>query len=312
MLNYTPHVLVTGANGFVGRALCEALINNNIRVSAIVRSLVEGKMPLGEIYQIDLTDSVRVKKLFRILQPDFVIHLAGSKNRSLHSEDFNKIYTNNVLISMNVIDACLSLPNFDRLVFIGSCDEYGDINPPYCETQKELATNAYGLSKLAITQVLSGLFISNKLPSVVLRPSVIYGAGQGNEMFLSALIHTLLLKKDFLMTEGEQKRDFVYIKDVINAIIKAINADRSINGKVINIGSGIAYKIKDIAMLTSSIIDGNGDYDQYLKFGAYSYRANEVMNYSVSTVYAVELLNWKAEISLKAGLKETVRYIKNI
>lgn len=309
-MNEKYHVLITGINGFVGRSLCESLLMNNIRVSGTSRSIVGDKRPLRKIYKVNLTNKDKVESLFTRLQPDVVIHLAGSKNRSLEISKFNDIYTNNILMSMNVIDACLLLPNLKRMIFIGSCDEYGDVALPYIETQKELATSAYGLSKLAITQVLSGLFMSNKFPSVVLRPSVIYGPGQGSEMFLSALSRSLLLKKYFSMTKGDQKRDFIYISDVVNAIVSAISADDSVNGEIINIAAGVSYKIKEVTMLVSNIV--NDQVYKYIRFGACSYRNNEVMDYSVSIKHAEKTLQWSPKINLKTGLEKTINHLKNI
>jgi len=211
-------------------------------------------------------------------------------------------------MSLNIIDACHTLPNFKRMIFLGTCDEYGQAPTPYEETQREQPTSAYGLSKLAVTQVLSGLFHSHRFPSVVLRPSIIYGPGQGPEMFLSALIQSLLEGKDFAMTIGEQRRDFIYINDMVDAIIKAVSADERVNGKIVNIGSGVSYQIKEIvSAVVNSIHPAASD---YVKFGAVQYRPNEVMDYSVVITHAKELLGWYPTTSLEDGVRQTVMQFK--
>lgn len=302
------HILVTGANGFVGRHLSKLLLVSGFRVSRIVRSIPPFWGEVDDVHVLDLIDRDEVSNIFSRLQPDHVIHLAGVKNRSCEISQFRNVYDMNTLMTLNVIDACHSLKNFKRLVFLGSCDEYGAASTPYNECQREAPTNAYGLSKLAATQVLSGLFHSQRFPSVVLRPTVIYGPGQGDEMFISALIRSLLTGNDFLMTSGDQYRDLVYIDDVVDAIIKALDADDRVNGTVINIGAGISYQIKYIATLVANII-GSGA-GKHIKFGAINYRQNEVMNYSVMIERANELLGWRPCTDLMLGLNQTISKIK--
>jgi nucleoside-diphosphate-sugar epimerase len=259
-------------------------------------------------YSIDLSDRDAVVSIFTELRPDYVVHLASTKNRKSELVDFSESYNQNLLTSLNVINACCHLPELKRLIFIGSCDEYGLVSTPYHETQRGIPTNAYGLSKLAITQILSGLFHSHRFPSVVLRPSVIYGPHQGSEMFLSALILSLVAGNDFAMTAGDQYRDFVYVDDVVSAIIQALNADEKVNGKVFNIGSGIAWQVKDVASLVAKKMGQSSI--EHIKFGAVPYRPNEVMDYAVDITQARSVLNWQPATSLESGLQETIKYFQ--
>ena len=304
----SSHILITGAHGFLGQHLSEALLAKGARVSQIFRSVPPDGYATGTQHALDLTDSVKVAEVFSLLQPDTVIHLAGSKSREHDVKQFRETYTANLLMSLNIIDACRALPNFKRLIFLGSCEEYGQVSTPYRETQREVPTNAYGLSKLAVTHILSGLFHSHQFPSVVLRPTVIYGPGQGDEMFLSALIQSLLAGKDFAMTAGEQRRDFVYIDDVVDVIIRAISADERLNGMIINIGAGISYQIREIATLVANLI--NPDVSSLIKFGAVQYRPNEVMDYSVVITRAKELLDWYPSTNLEDGVQQTIMQFK--
>lgn len=302
------HILITGANGFLGRHLCTALIETGARVSQLVRSKVSTFQNEEVQIALDLTDRKKVAEIFSARQPDYVIHLAGSKSRNASGVEFRDSYSKNLSVSLNVIDACLGLRYLKRLVFLGSCDEYGPISSPFEETQREMPANVYGLTKLAITKMLSGLYQLGQFPSVVLRPSVIYGPRQGSEMFFSALIQNLLAGKDFPMTAGEQYRDFVYVSDVVEAIIRATGADEVVNGKVFNIGAGKSYRIKDIAELTAQQIGARAL--EQIKFGAVPYRINEVMDYSVDIAQAQVLLGWHPKISLEVGLQQTIQHYK--
>ncbi len=302
------HILITGANGFVGQHLSEALLCRGNKVSRIVRSNLPKKHGAGIYHILDLTNAAKVTEVFSSLQPDYVIHLAGSKNRTDDIKQFSATYDENLLMSLNVIDGCRTIKNFKRLIFLGTCDEYGQAPTPYLESQKELPVGAYGLSKCAVTQMLSCLFRSHRFPSVVLRPSVIFGPGQGCEMFLSALIQSLLVGRDFAMTAGEQRRDFIYINDVVGAIIQAVSADERVNGAVVNIGAGVSYQIKTVASIVANSI--NSDVNGFIKFGAVPYRSNDIMNYSVDISRAKELLGWCPSTTLEDGVQKTVDFFK--
>jgi len=302
------NILITGANGFIGKHLSTTLLNYGANLFLIDQTYSLVGDLKGTQYVFDLKDSIKVVDIFTSLKPDYVIHLAASKNRANDITQFRDTYNTNLSISLNVIEACRALPNFKRLIFLGTCDEYGQSLPPFSEMQRELPVNAYGLSKLAVTKILLAFFFSHRFPSVILRPTVIYGPGQGEEMFLSALIQSLILGNEFSMTFGEQRRDFIYIIDMIDAIIKAIVADDRVNGSVVNVGSGISYQIKEIATLVANQI--NPGASNLIKLGAVQYRPNEVMDYSVKIARAKELLKWCPRTKIKDGVKETVKHFK--
>lgn len=303
------NIVITGAAGFVGVRLATILISKGARVTQLVRpgsSFSNGV----RYFELDLYDHEKVSSAFYLLKPDFVIHLAASKNRVNKKNNFINIYDENVSISSNVINACLDLANLRRFIFIGSCDEYGAIPSPFNESNRERPINAYGLAKLAVTKMLCTLSSLENFPSVILRPTVIYGPRQGGEMFLSALIQSLIAGRDFPMTFGDQFRDFVYVDDVVNAIIAALIADQKIIGEIFNIGFGKSIQVKHVAMLVSESIGNNSA--NLVNFGAIPYRKNEVMDYSVNIKHARELLDWKPVTSLELGLDETVQYYKSL
>jgi nucleoside-diphosphate-sugar epimerase len=258
---------------------------------------------------VDLTDSHQVTDVFLTLQPKYVVHLAGLRNREIDEKNYRDTYNKNVAMSLNIIDACRKLKNIRRLIFFGSCEEYGLAPLPYEETQRCAPTGPYGLSKLAVTQYLFALFCKDHFPFVVLRPSVIYGPGQDLNMFIPSLIETLIKSKPFAMTNGEQLRDFIYIKDVVDAIVKALRCNKRIDGNVINIAAGKQIMVKEIAALVEKLI-GAGEYS-FLNFGAIPYRQNEIMGYSVKNDRAKELLKWFPETPIDAGLQQTIKYYKD-
>lgn len=297
-------IAITGANGFIGRHLSLGLLKSGAKLIRIVRSVGDDIKIDGTQIAVDLSNASRTFEIFSNMQPDYVIHLAGIKNKDSSGNQILDLYDKNSEITLNVIKSSLKLPNLKRFIFLGSCDEYGCAPCPFNEMQQEMPANMYGISKLAATKLLLGLHTMRQFPAIVLRPSVIYGPGQGNEMFLPALIGSLLSGKDFDMTHGDQYRDYVYVDDVVNAIIKSILAGRQADGSVVNIGFGASWQIKKIATLAANLIHPNAH--NYLKFGALPYRPFEPMNYMVNIRRAMELLDWQPSKSLDQGLQKTI------
>ena len=100
-------------------------------------------------------------------------------------------------------------------------------------------------------------------------------------MFISSLAMSLASGRPFPMTKGEQYRDFIYVDDLVEAILlTAAGAAKKIEGMVMNIGSGTPVMIRDVALTVAEII--GPDAYKLLCFGELPYRPNEVMNYSIT------------------------------
>jgi nucleoside-diphosphate-sugar epimerase len=178
---------------------------------------------------------------------------------------------------------------------------------PFKESDKEVPITAYGASKLAVTELLRALSRSNRFPSVTLRPTIAYGPGQDDSMFLPALIRALVEGRNFDMSLGEQTRDFIYVDDLVKAIIRAL-VTPGICGDVINISSASPIRIDALAKMTANMLgDETG---KLLKFGAKDYRRADTMEYWASNTLAKRLLGWSPRVSLEEGVKQTISYFK--
>jgi UDP-glucose 4-epimerase len=299
-------VIVTGANGFVGTHLCKVLHAHGAKVIGVSRATIESNY-VSDNYKVDLCDEYAVGRLIDLRQPDFVVHLAANRSRGRESSAWSDGYKQNVLGSFNLISACRKLSNFGRFVFFGSAAEYGNSPVPFCESNKETPTDAYGAGKLAVTEILRVLSKSDRFPSVILRPTIIYGPGQDVGMFLPALISSLIAGEKFSMSFGKQSRDLVYIDDLVSATILALTSP-SLYGEVVNISSGEPIQIDLLAKFAASIVDNRSV--ELLDFGALEYRVGEAMEYWACNTVAERLLNWKPKVSLMEGLKRTIDYYK--
>jgi nucleoside-diphosphate-sugar epimerase len=293
-------VLITGANGFIGSHLAQALINYDCRIYALFYGAESKVINNRKIQWLkgDVRDQAAMKKLINRIKPNFVFHLAAVVDSSRDLRLIKEMVETNLLGTLNLL---LSLENvkFQKMVFLGSCEEYGLGIAPFKESQPTMAVSPYGFSKIAASGLCS---ISSRIldyPIIVLRPTVVYGPGQEGKMFLPSLLWVLLDNSLFEMSKGGQKRDFIYIKDLIDAIL--ISGVSNIKGEIINIGSGKAYSLKKVALLAKKL---SGSKSQ-ISF-ALPYRQDEIMNYSCDISKAKKLLKWKPQYSLEDGLRETI------
>lgn len=304
---FKKRVLVTGHGGFVGQALCRILSERGALVFGMSRKGGQ-QSSLAGVHEVDLVDRPAVMEVVRSVRPEFVVHLAGLKTRGVELVDYDETYYVNLQGSVNLIEACAGCEGLQAFVFMGSCEEYGLAEVPFTEQMREEPVTAYAVTKLAVTQLLQALWRGRHFPAVVLRPSVIYGPGQQDDMFLPALIRVLLSGARFKMSAGEQTRDYVHVEDIVSGVLCALQAPHVL-GKVINLSSAKAVRIRDVALSVVDLI-GEGACER-LEIGALKYRSGESMSYWASNALARAHLGWVPRVSLEAGLEQTVTYFQD-
>jgi UDP-glucose 4-epimerase len=301
-------ILITGVNGFIGNHLFKNLVNNGNHVIGISRNRNDTLIYPPNFKILDLSNRIEINKFIMKHKPNYVIHLASANTKNYTASSYIESYQANLLCSLNLIEACENNVNLKKFIYIGTSDEYGFIQSDYIEGVREKPTSSYGLSKLSITNVLQALAITSNFPSLILRPTIIYGPGQKSSMLIPSVIDALSNGKEFNMSNGEQFRDFVYIDDMIDAIILAIQSKTGVNGQIINISYGKSFKLKYVINLITSIIGKQSH--KLINFGNREYRAGEIMNYVVSNKVAEKILGWFPKTNLDSGLVNTIKSIQ--
>ena len=300
-------VIITGATGFIGRHLAQAVAASGASVYGLSRS--ESYIADVHGYVCDITDRRLLNEIVGDVRPSHIFHLAGNKARSANIKDFRQCIDENLIGTLNLLEACEAASCVPRFISLGTCEEYGGAEAPYLETTREVPVSAYSCSKVAMTQLLQTYHRIHGFPTVVLRPSLAYGPGQGDEMFLPALIRSLLSGQRFAMSRGGQTRDYVYIDDLIRAILLAAERPEAI-GQVINISSGMPTRIIDVTRLAVNLIGKEAE--ALLDIGKIAYRQGEAMNYWANRAKAKQLLGWEPGVNLCDGMARTVAYYKSI
>lgn len=296
------NVLVTGATGFVGRHLCERLAREGAHVVGLARGPWLRPLVGVDMRAVDIADAAEVGRTMAEVAPEVVIHLAATRNRGVDSCAFRLGYEVNLLGTLNVMEASKCVPRLDRFIHLGTCEEYGLSEIPFDEGAREAPASSYGVSKLGATQLLQSAAKNWNLPVTILRPTNVYGPGQGEDMFLPALINALLTRQAFSMTPGEQTRDYVYVDDLVEAILCAIKV-RVPAGGVVNIGSGQPIRMKEVALQV--LLHFGTTAADLLSFDK-DYRKGEVMEYWACTRRASQWLHWETRVALAEGIARTV------
>lgn len=306
MFSSKTKVLITGSSGFIGYHLLNNLINENCTIYCFSRRANANELTSHKVqyFEVDLNQKERLFDLVDNIKPDYVIHLAGLKSRSNGSNEVNNLFQNNVYGTLNLFESLINVTNLKQITVLGSIEEYGITKVPFKEGSFENPISFYGITKLSITK-LAQIFVKEyNLPITILRPSLVYGPMQGPEMFISSLIYSLSKNKSFSMSKGEQYRDFIYVDDLVEAIKKTLIIN-NLSGLIINIASGVSYKLSDVARKIAIILDAV----EHLHIGSIDYRKVEIMDYEVDINIAKDFLNWKPNTSIDEGISLTIASI---
>ncbi len=292
-------VLVTGAGGFIGRRLTRKLAALGADVVAI--DIVDGVFD-GSVREIrcDLSQKDGIATVLREENPEVIFHLAATSNRGMDTNAVQTAFRSVFLPAHYLLLASGELPHPPRIFAFGSGDEYGDNQTPFTEEQEARPLTPAAFAKAAVTRLCLDDTLRNPFITVV-RPSVVYGPGQLPAMFIPQAITTLLSGRQFDMTPGEQTRDFVYVDDVVEAVLRLADAEASF-GQIVNIGAGIPHALKDVARRIAELCGA----EQHLRIGALPYRASEVGAYEFSNTKLRSILSWVPDTSLEKGLHETI------
>ena len=300
-------VIVTGGAGFIGSHLTEALVKRGYQ-AIIIDDLSTGKRE--NIYHLkkdiefikgSITDLPLLKKSFKGI--DYVFHMAAmasvpkSVANPLASHDVNNTGT------LNVLQAAAQ-NGVKKMVFMSSAAIYGDIPTlPLKEDMPPRPKSPYAVDKLSAEYYCEVFRNVYNFPSVCLRCFNIYGPRQDPASEYAAAIPKFIqLAVDgrpvVIFGDGEQTRDYVYVKDIIEANLLALKSNA---GGVYNISGGQSIKINDLAAL---IIRLTGNKSQIIHDKP---RAGDIM-YSLADISRAGTFGWKPAYGMEEGLAETIRH----
>jgi UDP-glucose 4-epimerase len=301
-------VAVTGSTGFIGMHLLRGLdaVGAEIVAIAAANKHIErwGRLPFP-VEQVIVDDVCNLGDAIRRAKPEYVIHLSAfvSTERSLHALD--ETLRQNLLPTISLLTAAAEV-QVARVVLMGSCEEYSQKTSPFDTALATDPSSPYGASKAAATAYARMFTNSFRLSTVVLRPSVVYGPGQGERMLISQVMKALAKNCRVEVTRGEQTRDFIYVEDVVKAIIRSVTVP-SAEGHVWNIGSGEIVTVRDCLERIERITGRTG----LIEFGKRSYTENEIFQYEPKVKGTYAAFDWKPSVTLDKGLRQTWEFFRD-
>ncbi|GAI86782.1 unnamed protein product [marine sediment metagenome] len=212
---YKKRVLVTGGSGFIGKYLQEELFNCGAVITIIDKNPQYAKSI--NVIKCDICDYKNLEKVINDISPEIVFHLAANIDRTSEFDIIRNMISVNLIGTLNLLESLKNISSCRSIIVAGTSEEYGNNQAPFKEYYKEDPISPYSFSKVCASYLSKMLFNVCKLPIIILRPTLAYGPGQKGTMFIPTLIKTLLLNEKFVMTSGEQTRDFIYIDDLVNA-----------------------------------------------------------------------------------------------
>ncbi len=291
-------ILIVGGTGFIGYHLAKRCLKDGFKVTSISVSRPKKIRFLKRVKYL-ICDISKKNNLKILSKKEFlyVVNLGGHVDHSNRKKTYNSHYL-----------GCKNLTNFfinkkiRSFVQIGSSSEYGNLPSPQKENFVCKPKSIYGKAKLLATNHSISLNKKNKFPSTVLRLYQAYGPRQALNRFIPIIISGCLKNKKFPCSEGKQFRDFVYVDDVVEAILKCFNNKR-VFGEIINIGSGKAKKIKKIIEhIRDTAKKGTPLY------GRIKLRKDESLKVYPDILKAKKKLKWKSKIPFEKGLAKTINF----
>ncbi len=311
------NVLVTGGAGFIGSHLVDSIIKENPENLTIISNFFLGKeenlqeakisFPKLKLYHASVADYDVTKRIFEKENFDVVYNLAVIPLiASLEDPLWSTM--ENVKIAINICEL-LRKDYFKKLIHFSSSEAYGSaVNVPMNEKHELNPETPYAASKASGDLIVSSYCRTFKLDASILRPFNNYGPRQNSGKF--AAIIPVMIKKIMdnenaltINGDGEQTRDFIFVKDTARAAIEFAKTNNII-GKTINIASGKEVSMNNLVSLLVKEFNYKG------KIIHGPERVGDVRRHFADTSLAKKLLNFETKTSFQDGIKITCDWYK--
>ncbi|WP_066256218.1 NAD-dependent epimerase/dehydratase family protein [Neobacillus drentensis] len=301
-------VLVTGGAGFIGSHVVDLLIQSGYE-PIVVDNLRSGNKdfvpPSVRFIDMDIS-SPQIEAVFAKEKPDVVIHLAAQVDVAYSIQNPVEDATQNILGTIRLLTCCHKY-NVKKFIFSSSCAVYGEKDDcSIKETFPILPQSFYGISKYTSEMYIHIFNILHNVPFTILRYANVYGPRQsskGEGGVISIFFKKVLNgESPFIFGDGEQTRDFVYVKDVALANVLAIENGTN---EIFNIGCNSKTSINELYQMTTSLASIN------IPSISMPVRKGDIRYSRLDNTKAVNFLGWNPVYELQAGLNETLKYFKS-
>lgn len=308
-------VLVTGAGGFIGSRLVEALSSKGARVKAFVRynsradigllkALPADVLAGVETVMGDLRDEDALEKA--AAGTALVFHLGALISIPYSYQHPVEVVQTNILGTLAVLQACRK--SGSRLIHTSTSEVYGTaLRVPIDEQHPLQGQSPYSASKIGADKLVESYYRAFGVPAVTIRPFNTYGPGQSARAVIPTIITQALQAQEIHLGNLEARRDFTYLDDTVAAFIKVAETP-GIDGETFNLGSGQEVSIRElteeILFLTGSQARVVVDEERLRP------EKSEVQRLLADNSKARRILGWEPKVSLREGLTQTIAWVR--
>jgi CDP-glucose 4,6-dehydratase len=311
-------VLVTGADGFIGSWLVEALLDAGARVVALRRDepaltslALLGLAERVEVVPGDIRDLGLLAEALRKHEVEGVFHLAAQTLVGPASRSPVATFETNIRGTWTMLEAC-RLAGVRRVLVASSDKAYGPSSElPYREGQALAPVYPYDVSKAACDMLARSYWHTFELPAAVIRLANVYGGADTNRSRLipEAVCAALSGTSPVIRSDGSPQRDFLYVDDAVRAYLgvwAALGRGEG-RGEAYNAGGGVPHRVLDVASLVCRIVGGSIEPD----VRGVGVPRGEIDRQWVDFTKLRELTGWEPQVALEDGLERTVRWYRS-
>jgi dTDP-glucose 4,6-dehydratase len=313
----TRRALVTGAGGFVGSHLVEALVREGYRVRGFVRytstaragwleTLAPSARDALDVVAGDLRDAEAVHRACDGV--DTVFHLGALIGIPYSYVHLREVVETNVTGTLNVLVAARDHA-VSRLVYASTSEVYGGARyAPMDEAHPLSARSPYAATKVGGEKLAESFHAAFGLPVVVLRPFNMYGPRQSARAVIPTIVTQALAGGEIRLGNTTTTRDFTYVEDTVRAFVCAARVDAAV-GRTFNLGSGTEISIGDLADEIRRLVGAGG---RPIRPDPSRHRppASEVARLIADSRLARESLDWQPAVGFEEGLRRTIEWIR--
>ena len=296
-------ILITGVSGFIGNSLKNVFEEHGHEVFG---ADVIMNQPSSHMFKVDFVSLNDVECLLENINPDVIVHCAGNASVPMSVENPLLDLERNVTVTETLLLAMRKLVKKPRLLFLSSAGVYGnqEINPVTEEaTPKPLSP--YGLHKYFCEQVCLYYVKNYNYDIKIARIFSAYGAGLKKQIFWDMSEKLAKTNELQLGGSGEESRDFVHIKDLIEALYLLATTESS--DVIFNVASGKDTKIKDIA---SIFVENSGYSEDVIHFSGKVREGDpKVMRADISRL---KTLGFQNKVDIQEGIKDYISWYKEL
>lgn len=303
-------VLVTGAAGFIGSHLVRRLVALGYNVSVLVRprsnlARIEDLLPQLKRIEGDMLDAESIRRCIDAVRPSGIFHLAASNIQSGVTAGDEDVVRTNILGMQRLLDASKDLP-YTFFIHTGSYLEYGPKGEPMRESDVCAPLELYSISKLAATLLAQAVGRGQGKPIITLRIFTPYGPALQPGRLVEQVIRRALRGDEIPLSRPTTTRDFLFVEDIVDLFIEAMDEAQRVPGEIFNAGSGRETTLQE---LVEEVLRQTGS-SSTVRWNAFPTVLYDTATCRADMQRTLAHFSWRPRRTLGEGLEETIAWFR--